>query len=366
MSQESSGERTEAPTQKKREDAFKKGQVPRSQEVTTAFLLIAAAGAIASGTGPAADAVIDIFGVSVQSLTALPVGPDGMAAQVTEATRKALMGITPILLTMAGVALLVAGVQARGALSVDPLKPKWDRMNPIKRIPQVWGWKAVAELGKSFMKFGVVALVIYNALDELATQLPVLGQLHPLAIMKLVHTTAVRLLLGAGLAYMVLGLADYAFQLWQHEKQLKMSREEIKRETKDAEGDQVLKIRRRTVARQMARRRMMLSVSEADVIVTNPTRIAVALKYDPAVADAPTVLAMGERKIALRIKDLAREHDIPVVENRPLAQALFATAKVGASIPMDLFVAVAEILAYVYRQAAMRPAGRAAWRGAEA
>jgi flagellar biosynthetic protein FlhB len=289
-----------------------------------------------------------------------------MANHLATITQEALLGISPFLFTMAAVALFVAGAQARGALSVDPLKPKWDRMNPISKIPQIWGWKALMELGKSFLKLGVIALVIYNVLDELVAQIPSLGQQAPSAIVSLVHSNAARMLLGAGLAYMILALTDYAFQIWQHEKQLKMSREEIKKEHKDSEGDQVMKVRRRTMARQMARRRMLLSVSEADVVVTNPTHIAVALKYDPQEFDAPVVLAMGERKVAQRIKEIAREHDVPMVENKPLARALFATATVGAPIPVELFVAVAEILAYVYKQAAMRPRGQRAWQGAEA
>lgn len=363
---EQQGERTEAPTPKKRQDAFKKGEVPRSQEVTTALLLMAAAGAVSSAVGPAAGSVRSIFETSVRSVTAPAVGIDGVAGQIRYLTWQALAGVAPILFTMAGVVLFATAVQARGVLSVEPLKPKWSRMNPISRIPQIWGWKALMELGKSFLKLGVITLVIYNVLDELAAQVPALGQESPFAIAALVQTHAAKMLLGAGLAYLVLALADYAFQVWRHEKQLKMSREEIKREQKDQEGDQVVKVRRRTMARQFARRRMLLSVSEADVVVTNPTHIAVALKYDPAEADAPVVLAMGERKMAQRIKEIAREHDVPLVENKPLARALFATAKVGAPIPVELFVAVAEILAYVYRQAAMRPSGRRAWKGAEA
>jgi flagellar biosynthetic protein FlhB len=195
-----------------------------------------------------------------------------------------------------------------------------------------------------------------------------LGQKSPFALLGFVRIHSARLLLWTGLAYLTLALADYAYQIWQHEKQLKMSKEEVRKELKESEGDQVVKVRRRTMARQMVRRRMLLAVSEADVVVTNPTHIAVALKYDPDVADAPMVLAMGERKLAQRIKELARENGIPTVENRPLARALLATAKVGHPIPVELFMAVAEILAWVYRQASYQPSGQpsSSWHGAEA
>jgi flagellar biosynthetic protein FlhB len=166
--------------------------------------------------------------------------------------------------------------------------------------------------------------------------------------------------MGAGLAFLLLALADYLYQVWRHEKSLKMSKEEIKREVKETEGDQILKVRRRTMARSMARRRMLLSVSDADVVVTNPTHIAVALKYDPEVAPAPMVLAMGARKVAKQIKDLALDAGVPVVENKPLARALYKTARVGLPIPVELYVAVAEILAWVIKQ---REAAARRWPG---
>jgi flagellar biosynthetic protein FlhB len=155
-------------------------------------------------------------------------------------------------------------------------------------------------------------------------------------------------------------MADYGYQVWRHEKQLKMSKEEIKKELKESEGDQILKIRRRTMARSMARRRMLLSVSDADVVVTNPTHIAVALKYDADIAPAPIVLAMGARKIAKQIKKIAMDSGVTVVENKPLARALYKTAKVGLPIPIELYVAVAEILAFVIKQ---RQKMATAWKG---
>jgi flagellar biosynthetic protein FlhB len=269
---------------------------------------------------------------------------------------------------MAGTALAVSAIQARGVLSIEPLKPKWSRLDPIKKVPQIWGWKALSELLKSLLKLTLIGLVVRSAFLRAMGEVPALAQQSPYALLVLIRAFAVRLLLAVGVAYLVLALTDYAYQVWQHEKQLKMSKEEIRKEMKESEGDQVMKVRRRTMARQMARRRMLLSVSEADVVLTNPTHIAVAIKYDPAVADAPVVLAMGERKVAERIKEIAREHGVPTVENRPLARALFATARVGFPIPVELFVAVAEILAWVYQRAGYTPDTRPkrSWRGAEA
>ena len=243
----------------------------------------------------------------------------------------------------------MAGVQGRGVVTLEPLTPQLNRLDPIKKAKQIWGWKAVAEFVKSFLKLGIVSLAVFLALGAATVEIGLLGQMSPFALLDFIRRYAVRMLLSAGVAYLALALADYSFQVWQHEKRLRMTREEVKRETKDSEGDAVVKVRRRTMARQFARRRMLGAVAEADVVVTNPTHIAVALKYDPETAHAPVVVAMGERKVAERIKELASEAGVPTVENMPLARALLATAEVGRAIPIDLFVAVAELLAFVYR-----------------
>ncbi len=366
MADDSLQDKTEAPTPRRRQDAFEKGDVPRSQEVATAFILLAGAGVVATTAGTTASAVLDIFGGATSSLTALPVGVEGTVGWVRDLGSRTLSGMLPMLLVLAGTALVISAIQARGALSTDPLTPKWSRLDPIKKIPQIWGWRALAELAKSLLKLGLVGTVVWKALDKASSDIPALAQESPYALLQLVRDYTVRILLSAGLAYLVLALADYAYQIWQHEKQLKMSKEEIRKEFKDSEGDEVVKVRRRTMARQFARRRMMLSVPEADVVVTNPTHIAVALKYDPDVADAPMVVAMGERKVAERIKEIARENGVPLIENKPLARALLATARVGSAIPMELFVAVAEILAWVYKQAGYEPGAGNTRRGGRA
>ncbi len=361
MADESFQERTEQATPKRRQEAAKKGEVPRSQEVTIAVLLLASAGVVAGTGGVIAGSAVNLFGMSVSKLSALPVGVAGAAEYLNAAGWKVLAAMAPALLTMAGAALAVGAVQARGVLSIEPLRPKWDRLDPLKKAKQIWGSKALMELMKSLVKLGIVAIAMFVGLRTAVEEFPSLGQSSPFALLTILQRYATRMLLAAGLAYLVLAIADYAFQLWQHEKQLRMTRQEVKKEVKESEGDQVIKMRRRTIGRQMARRRMLLAVSEADVVVTNPTQIAVALKYEPDVAAAPTVVALGERKVAHRIRELANEAGVPVIENKPLARALLATAEVGRPIPVELFLAVAEVLAFVYRTFGMtspaRPAG---------
>lgn len=349
MADETMQEKTQAPTPKRRQDAARKGQVPRSPEVTTAFLLMAGAGAVGLASGATSRTLVDLFGRSVVGITTMPVGVDGMVEHVEAVGRMTFVAIAPMVLLLSGTALAISVLQARGILTMTPLKPQWERLDPLKKAKQIWGVKAVAELVKSLLKLGLIGIVVWLTLRSMVDDVASLSQTSPMALLAVLRRYTVRVLLAVGGAYLVVAALDYAYQVWQHERQLRMSREEVKRELKESEGDQVVKVRRRTMARQQAHRRMMLSVSEADVVVTNPTHVAVALKYDPDVAPAPIVLAMGERKVAERIKALAADEGIPTVENKPLARALLATARVGEAIPAEFFVAVAEVLAFVYR-----------------
>ena len=257
--------------------------------------------------------------------------------------------MAPVILGLGATAAVVSGVQARGVLTAEPLKPKLERLNPMTNAKRIWGVQAVAQLAKSLLKLLIVGIAIYVVLTAAMAELPALARQGPAALVVLFKSLSARLLATAGGAYLALALADYAFQVWQHERRLKMTKEEVRKEHKEVEGDQVMKVRRRTMGRALARRRMLLAVSDADVVITNPTRLAIALKYDPAVAPAPVVLAMGARKIAQRIREEAFKHGVPVIENRPLARALWATSKVGLPIPVELYVAVAEVLAFVIK-----------------
>ena len=354
MSDDSGQDKSEAPTLKRREDARKKGQVPRSQEITSAFLLLAAAGSIQFLTGPLSAGLRDLFGGTLGTFDARPEGVQGMVGFIRGLTLSTAGLLAPVVLTLTGVAFASAAVQARGILSLEAVQPKFEKLNPINKAKEIWGPKALMELFKNLMKLalvgGVTWLVIQSAMDVITA----LGQQAPFALLMVAKAFAVRLLMWVGIAYLAIASIDYAYQIWNHEKSLKMSKQEIKQEHKESEGDQIMKVRRRSLARSMARRRMLLSVSQADVVVTNPTHIAVALKYDPTISDAPIVVAMGERKVAQKIKEIAKKHGVPTVENKPLARALYATAKVGQSIPLELFVAVAEILAFVIRQRGSR------------
>jgi len=349
MSGESQQDRTEKPTPRKRREARKKGKVPRSREVTTAFLLLAGGGVIAVGGASLSRTVGRVFREATMAMTALPVGPDASARWLASLVRITLLGIAPVIALLTLVALLTAGAQGQGVLTTEPLKPQWERLAPWKNIPRIWGWKALAELGKSLLKFGVLLLGLGVVAAGLRDPVILLIQQPLTQVVELVRDGAARILFTAGATYLLVAAADYAFELWRHERSLRMTRQQVKRERKDTEGDPNVKARRRSMGQALARRRMILAVSEADVVVTNPVHVAVALRYQPEKAPAPVVLAMGERKLARRIRKQARDAGVPIVENPPVARALFRSCEPGSPIPAELYVAVAEILAYVFR-----------------
>jgi len=343
-------ERTEEATPRRREDARKKGQVPRSKELNTALLLIVAAGVIGPGADRMAAGIVRIFRYVVLAPTAIPTNAIG-AAEWLEGLTLQLTGLVAVpALTMAGAAVFIGGVQGRGVLSWHPIQPKWSRISPLENGKRILGPTAINELLKSLLKLAIVGIALWVSLAGSVDEILALSQESPLALLELVHQYAPKLLLSAGIAYLALAGADYAFQIRQHEKSLKMSLQEVKQEQKENEGNPMVKTRLRSMGRALTRNRMIQSVAEADVVITNPTRLAIALKYDPEVAPAPMVVARGQRKIAKKIKKLALDAGVPVIEDKPLAWALFEGTKVGTVIPAELYQAVAEVLAFVFSQ----------------
>jgi len=348
MSQ-NSHDKTEAPTPKRRREAHDKGQVAKSQEVTTAALLLASAGILIGFSGSVAEELGVLFVESARATTEAIASPQAAAEWIGFVGWKVLAVVAPPLLLMAAAAATINVLQARGILSTKPLSPKWSRLSPAKNVKRLFGPKPLVDLAKSFLKLAVVGAAVYSVTQDAWPTLAALPQQSPYAVLPAVLKYAVRVLLVAGAAYLVVAMLDYGFQLWQFEKNLRMSREEIKREQKDTEGDMMVKARLRSMGRSLTRRRMFQDVPTADVVLTNPTHIAVALRYDPERAPAPEIVAMGQRKVAERIRKLAHESGVPVLENKPLARALFAAGRIGSLVPAELYMAVAEVLAFVFR-----------------
>ena len=349
-------EKTEAPTQRRRDEAKQEGRIPRSPELTTSFVLLGGA-LLLNMASPLGEALLSLFGDGIRALANPPSSVEATVGLLRTGGVRTLMIAGGWGLALMAMGLAIAAPQARGVLSTKPLEPDFGRLSPLRNASRLLGVQSIADLIKALAKLGVVSLAVYKAVGASWHDIMALAQQSPFGLLAVTKLYAVKLLTTAGLSYLALAAADYGWQLWRHEQSLKMSRDEIREEMKQSEGDPLVKQRMRSFARAIARRQMMRAVPRADVVITNPTHIAVALQYDPDKAPAPIVLAIGQRKVAQKIKEIAREHDIPCSENKPLARALLARARIGQLIPAELYVAVAEILAFVIRRRLVRGRG---------
>ncbi|HYV96327.1 MAG TPA: EscU/YscU/HrcU family type III secretion system export apparatus switch protein [Gemmatimonadaceae bacterium] len=361
MSGNSDQERTEEPTARRRQEAADEGRVPRSAELATAALFLGGALTFQMVSPAVASRTTALFGDGLRAIGSID-GPADAIARIRDNGFAVIVIIAMIGLAIGGMAIALGVLQARGTFASDPLKPQFNRLNPIENAQRLFGWRSVADLVKALAKVALVGLVTWRVLSKAWPDLLDLGGRDAASLLETVRHNGVRLLASAGGAFLALAGADYGFQWWQHVRSLRMTKDEVRQEMKQQDGDPLLKSRIRAIARSRIRRQMFKDVAKADVVIVNPTHIAIALRYDPLAAPAPVVLAMGERKIAERIKQIAREKGIPTIENRPLARALIATARVGLVIPAELYAAVAEVLAFVYRERARR-GDAPAWSG---
>lgn len=361
MAETNGQDRSEAPTPRRRQEARDKGDVPRSREVPSAFILLAAAGALY--------ALIPDIGLDVSHYMAQVAEwlrePD-MSVEATgnilSTTGKLILAaIAPVLVTMAAISLGVGIVQGRATINSKALEPSIERLDPIKNIQQMFGWRAVINLLKQIGRLLVVGTVAYLVVKHDWPEIIGLAGRSPKVLGIVLLGLCVKLLAFTAGAYLLLAAADFAFEFWEYEKKLRMTKQEIRDEIKNTDGDPLVKHRIRGMMRALAQGKMINDVPKADVVIVNPTHRAVALRYQPEIDAAPVVLAMGEHKIALRIREIAEKHEVPIVEDRALAKALLRTATVGQPIPIELYQAVAEVLAHLYRAryGAVAPPGRA-------
>jgi flagellar biosynthesis protein FlhB len=284
-----------------------------------------------------------------QGLTSLPTADltvDEAVARCFAAASGGLRVVWPFLVVPAVIAAGAALFQSRLALSMSAVMPKWERIDPVQGFQRLLSGRSLVEVLRAVLKLAVVGVVAYVTLRA---DLPLLA--YPGAegtALAALGRVLWDLWLRIGLAFLVIAGLDYGYQFWQHEKSLRMTKQEVKQEAKEHEGNPQLRARLRQLQRQMAQRRMMSDVRKADVVLKNPTHYAVALRYDSRKMRAPRVVAKGERLLALRIVEEANGHGIPVVENPPLTRALFKACAIGREVPRDLYRAVAEVLAYVY------------------
>lgn len=352
----SAGDKTEKATPKRKADARKKGQVAKSPDLNGSFVLIAGLAAIAIW-GDHLVRQCEIAMRNTLSLVSTPevVVQEGVAKLVMETGRSAAFAVAPIALACMVAGVLASVAQVGFKPSPEALKPDAKKLNPLQGAKQIFGPHAIFEAGKGIVKVavvgGIAAFAVIPALPELATLVGTSPLQLAAKLMDIVMGVAWR----AAAAYLVIGLIDVVYQRWRMDKQMKMTKEEVKQEAKNQDKPQEVRSAIRRRQQQAARARMMAAVPEADVVVTNPTHYAVALSYDGERA-APVVVAKGQDLVAMEIRRIAAEHEVPVVPDPPLARSLHATVEIGHEIPEELYQAVAQLLAFVYRVAGRKVA----------
>ncbi|MEW6646996.1 MAG: flagellar biosynthesis protein FlhB [Pseudomonadota bacterium] len=346
MAESDGQERTEQATPKRQQEAREKGQVPRSRELATVAALLAAAGAmIGMGESLTRDLAMQMQrGLTLTREQVFDTA--AMPALFLDAVIEALWTFMPFFVLMLVVAIAASAVL--GGWAFTAISFKWEKLDPIKGMGRVFAWRGLVEMLKGMAKFLLVALAALMLLRVMGEQFLGLGR-ESLA-QGLAHAGSLLswafLLLSATL--LIVAFIDVPFQLWDHQRQLRMTKQEVRDEFKQTEGSPEVKGRIRRMQMEIAQRRMMAEVPKADVVVTNPTHYAVALRYDQARGDAPVVVAKGSDLIALKIRNVAQENDVPVLEAPPLARALYHSTELEQPIPVGLYRAVAMVLAYVY------------------
>jgi flagellar biosynthetic protein FlhB len=352
-------DKTEKATPKRREEARKKGQIAKSTDLNGAVIMLA--GLFALGvSGPA---TAQRLGATMTGALQAGAGRDPVTISTVGdimlgCARAIGLSLAPVAAACALSAIVVSVVQVGIRPHTQALKPDPKRLNPVSGFKNIFGKNSLVELAKNLLKVAIVATVVLSALLPHIGDFAALVGMSPLQLGAAIAHNVRSLAMRAAMAYLLIGLVDLVYQKRRHEKSLRMDKQEIKDEAKQNDLPPEVRgaIRRRQ--REAARARMMAAVPEADVIITNPTHFSVALKYDGKSA-APQVVAKGQDVLALRIRELAAEHDVPVVPDPPLARSLHASVEVGQQIPEELFQAVAQILAYVYRVAGRRRAASA-------
>ncbi len=349
MAEDSDLEKTEQPSQKRLDDAREKGQVARSRELSTFAVLIAGGGTLWLMGATLTQHMVDLLRNGLTLSREMALNPNLMIPRLYDLSLDALLTFAPLLLAVLLAAAFSPLLLNGWLFSTEALQPQFSRMNPLSGIARMFSMNSVVELSKALAKSilvgGVGAWVVWDH-REAALQLvsvPVAA-----SIPQMGHLIGVSFLLIVGAMLLIVAI-DVPYQLYEHNKKLKMTKEEVRQEAKETEGDPMVKGRIRSLQREAARRRMMAAIPTADVVVTNPTHYAVALKYSEMGMRAPTVVAKGSHLLAARIKEIAIENHVPILEAPPLARALHKHTQLGDAIPEALYTAVAEVLAYVYQ-----------------
>ncbi len=348
MPEESGQERTEEATPRKREKAREEGQVARSVEVPSVIVLLASVVTLFFAIGFIYDKMLNLLRRCLTFDTVPPIDIHELVRLSYYYTFIFFITISPVLVAAFVAALISNFMQVGFAVSWQAIEAKPDKLDPLKGFGRIFSKRSAMELVKSILKIVIIATVSYSAIEGSFSEIFRLYDNTMEQIIIFILMICFKMFIWTLIAMFVIAAADFAFQKWSHEEQLKMSKQEIKDEYKQTEGDPHIKSRIRSIQMQAARQRMMHEVPKADVVVTNPTHLALALKYEAGMS-APKVIAKGAGAVALKIREVAGKAGVPVIENPPLARNLYKMTDIDDEVPADLYQAVAEILAYVYK-----------------
>ena len=342
-------DRTEQATPKRREDARKKGDVPRSRELTMTSVMLTGASGLMLMAGPMGDNVATVMSDSLTIDRGQIFDPGYPALALAEMGTQGLLGLLPLGLVMIAAAIGTATVIGGWSFSMSAVAFKPERLSPLKGIKRIFSANSLNELIKSLAKFFLVAAAAVTWLWICREDVLQLGRMPAGAGIVQSLELAGQSLLIVSAALILIAMADVPFQLWSYNKKLRMTRQEVRDEHKDTEGRPEVKSRIRSLQQQVANRRMLEEVPRADVVITNPTHFAVALKYDEHTMRAPRVVAKGKDLLAARIRELAEANNVPLFSAPPLARALYRSTRLGQEVPAGLYLAVAQVLAYIYQ-----------------
>ncbi len=346
------GEKTEEPTAKKIDDSRKEGSVAKSQEISSVAHLAALFLCLKVFMRFTSNRLMNVFSHFYREFD-VKIGSgfdDVMIWQILlDAILYFMITAAPYALASLVIGFFAQKLQFKWMITAKPLKPKFSKINPLSGFKRLFNKEKLVELLLSLVKIAVFSAVIYSVIKDNAGIFVTAYDLTIPECLSILFDIVMEIGIKICFAYLIIAFADLLYRRWKHKKDLKMTKQEIKDEYKNSEGDPQVKGQQKQRMRQAAQRRMMQAVPEADVVITNPTHFAVALKYDNTISTAPVVVAKGADYLAFKIRDIALEHDVDVVENKPLARMLYSNVELGDEIPPELYQAVAEVLAYVYQ-----------------
>lgn len=349
MPEEDKASKTEEATAKRKEEAFKEGNFAKAEEIQVAFGLVAAFLSVLFVLTGAAQKM-GVFGQHMfGNLHSYGINIEMATAQARNIGGAILYTLAPVFLLGVVAAIVAGGMQSRFGITPKAVEPKPRKINPISGFKQKFGKQALVKFGVDFLKFVTIAMVVFLGVQKVMRHEIFHTQTEPFQVLHFIWTTTLFIAALLIVAMGLLAAVNYIYQRYKTAEDLKMSKQEVKDERKQAEGDPMVKNARRQMARKLVERQMFAAIPDADVVVTNPTHFAVALRYDRGQEDAPVILAKGRNLIAESIKRLAKENGVPVVENKPVARGLFKLGKPGQQIPPQMYRVVAEVLAFVYR-----------------